>query len=129
MPTENVDSASLKVIADRIRKNNDAYDAAAGRKREEALKEARRLAHAFAEAAPELRRAYLFGSLLPGREYRIDSDIDLAVEGGDMSNLMAIAESSQFDVDLVELSDLRETIADRVRAEGVVLYEKDSRGV
>jgi len=62
------DEASLKAIARRIRRENAAYEAAALRRREAALAEAARLARAFAETDPELRRVLLFGSLLPGRE-------------------------------------------------------------
>lgn len=119
------DSAFLKAIAEQIRKENAAYAAAAGRRREAALREARRLAQAFAEADSGLRRVFLFGSLLPGREYRLDSDIDLAIEGGDARLFTAIGERSSFDVDVVELPALREGIADRVRTEGALLYEKD----
>ena len=96
-------------------------------KRAEALQEAHRLARAFAEADSELRSVRLFGSLLPGRNYRDGSDIDLAVEGGDIFSFVKIAEVSPCSVDVVELAGLRESIADRVRHEGVVLYEKDRR--
>ncbi len=111
--------------ADRIREENRAYDAEVTRKRVEAMEEARRLAAAFAEADADLRRVVLFGSLLPGRDYRLGSDIDLAVEGGDIGAFLSIAESSRFEVDVVELSSLRAGVAERVSREGTTLYEKD----
>ena len=125
--SEYSDSALLRGIAERIGKANVAHAAALLVKRAEALQEAHRLAYAFAEAEPELRRVRLFGSLLPGRNYRDDSDIDMAVEGGNIFSFIKIAEVSPCSVDVVDLAGLREGMADRVRNEGVVLYEKDCR--
>jgi len=73
---------------------------------------------------PGLKRALLFGSAATGRGYRSDSDIDLAIEGGDLFACMAAAETSSFRVDVVELWRLPPGIRARVEEEGIILYEK-----
>jgi predicted nucleotidyltransferase len=96
---------------------------------EEAQREAYRAAHALAKEMgrqdPTLRRVVLFGSTLPGRRYRENSDIDLAVEGGDRAHLERLAASLPQKVDIIGLDDLRPGIRDRVEAEGEVLYEAE----
>jgi len=83
---------------------------------------------------PQVRRAYLFGSVLRPGSLRKDSDLDLAVEGV----LRAEAYFALWrelegampgqTVDLVELDrDLR--FADRVRQSGEVIYERPDSNV
>ncbi len=49
------------------------------------------------------------------------SDIDLAVEGGDVLALMSLVEDEEFAVDLVELTSCHGSMADFIRSQGVVL--------
>jgi predicted nucleotidyltransferase len=67
----------------------------------------------------------LFGSALPGRPFRTDSDIDLAVDGGDRPFLERLTRDAPRTVDIIGLDELRPRIRERVLAEGVVLYEKN----
>lgn len=73
---------------------------------------------------PELRRVLLFGSTATGRNYRGDSDIDLAIEGGDLLACMAAVERSTFAVDVVELERLPEGIRSRAREEGLLFLRR-----
>lgn len=78
---------------------------------------------------PQVRRVYLFGSILRRGALRRDSDLDIAVEGS-LSAEAYFALWRQLEgalsgqtVDLVELDrDLR--FADRVRQSGEVIYER-----
>jgi len=90
-----------------------AYDAAA------------ELASRMGSEDPTLRRVILFGSTLPGRRYRQDSDIDLAVEGGDRPRLERLAAALNQSVDVIALDELRPGVLERVLEEGVVLYEAE----
>ena len=113
-------------IVERLRRENAAAERRAAERREAALAEAERLARAFGHADSGVLRVTLFGSLLPGRDFGERSDIDLAVEGGDLAMLARLADASPFDVDLLPLEALREGVKDAVLLEGVVLYEKKS---
>lgn len=56
---------------------------------------------------PSRRRVVLFGSTVPGRPYRRESDIDLAVEGGDHARLERLAADVARPVDVIRLDELR----------------------
>jgi hypothetical protein len=45
----------------------------------------------------------------------MDSDIDLAVEGGDILKLISIAEASSFSVDLIDITDCDDEFARLLR--------------
>ena len=113
----------IQGIAERSARENERERKELARRLEAAREEAARLAGLMARD-PELKRALLFGSTATGRGYRHDSDIDLAIEGGDLFACMAAAETSSFRVDVVELERLPPGIRVRVEEEGVVLYEK-----
>lgn len=89
-----------------------------------------RLSRAVAEVAPRFSvdRIYLYGSVLTGR-WHADSDVDLAVEGDlsftDLLGLWAELDSRlERGVDVRDLARL--PFAERVRAEGVVVYEREA---
>jgi len=65
-----------------------------------------------------------FGSSANGRAFRLDSDIDLAVSGGDIFEAMSIAESSRFHVDVIDIDRIPSLLKDAILAQGTVLYEK-----
>lgn len=116
------DPRVLDILARQKRENRRATERLEAR-RSAAWAEAERLARAFAEADPALKRVILFGSLAQGERFTESSDIDLVIEGGDFTRLMRIAEASRFVVDLVPFETLRDGIKVRVVSEGVVLYE------
>ena len=113
----------LQAIVDRLNRENARAAAQLARAHDAAYRVACELADRMGQEDPTLRRVVLFGSTLPGRRYRADSDIDLAVEGGDRALLERIASSVPQSVDIIGLDELRPGILDRVLAEGVVLYE------
>jgi hypothetical protein len=51
----------------------------------------------------------------------MDSDIDIAVEGGDILKLVPITEASSFSVDLLDISGADDEFARLVRAHGTLL--------
>lgn len=105
-----------------------AYQAAEQR-RQAALSAIRAAACAVFPRFPGVRRAYVFGSALRPGAMRADSDIDIAVEGTLFAEeyfaLWRELEHAAGDwtIDLVEL-DREVRFADRVREEGVLLYER-----
>ncbi|MDA8426809.1 MAG: nucleotidyltransferase domain-containing protein [Treponema sp.] len=112
----------IHAMAENARRENAREAEAAARRLEEARIEAARLAAELA-ARGAARRVILFGSAARGRGFRADSDIDLAIEGGDILAAMGIVESSAFHVDIVDLESANEGMRARVEAEGVTLYE------
>lgn len=63
-------------------------------------------------------------SVLSAPPTRLDFDIDLALEGGDIYQAMDVAEGSEFPVDLVELRLLPPRMRERILAAGVVLVRQ-----
>ncbi|SHI81841.1 nucleotidyltransferase family protein [Desulfofundulus thermosubterraneus] len=97
----------------------------------QALSAARSLAGLLAED-PAVVRVWLFGSLalyLKGqREYRADSDIDLAVEGLPAERffpvLSLLNEKSPRPVDLVDISACSPSVRQSIIERGLLLYER-----
>ena len=75
-------------------------------------------------ADPSVHRILFFGSASTGRGFRFDSDIDLAVEGGDILAHRAVAEGSTFAVDVIDILALPEPMRELLEPEGELLYEK-----
>jgi predicted nucleotidyltransferase len=86
-----------------------------------ALDEAKRLAREIRAADQGVRGVILFGSLAEGGPRRIDFDIDLALEGGDLYRALDIVEDSSFDVDLVSLERLHDHVRARILEKGIRL--------
>ena len=76
------------------------------------------------DADREVKRVFFFGSASTGRGFRLDSDIDLAVEGGDILSHIGLAEGSAFSVDVVDFLALPALFRARVESEGELLYAK-----
>jgi predicted nucleotidyltransferase len=113
----------LQAIVDRLNSENAHAADRLSRAQRDALKTASELAARMGAQDQTVRRVVLFGSTIPGRRYRVDSDIDLAVEGGDRAHLERIALGVPQSVDIVGIDELRPGIRERVLAEGIVLYE------
>lgn len=113
---------ALSFFADRIRRENAIESAKAACLHALAFDEACRLAVEMGKADPTLRTVMLFGSTLPGREYRINSDIDLAIRGGNQALLERVAEQSSFHIDIIAIEDARPGIKERIMDEGLVIY-------
>ncbi len=93
--------------------------------RREALRaEALRLVPLLIECDPGIERIRLFGSVLPRRRFRSDSDLDLAVEGATrFSDLRRIADVSDWVVDLIEWETLSESIQKIVARDAEVIFD------
>lgn len=111
-------------VARRFRMENDREKAAIEGRRERAVEAGRHLAEAIVQRHPEVRKVWGFGSTFETwRSYRMDSDIDLAFEEGDVLELSRMVEDFDFSVDLVDLSECPGTLAAFIRSQGVVLAE------
>jgi predicted nucleotidyltransferase len=118
------DDAFLSEISSSWRQRNLREQEETLARKRLARDEARRLARMFADEGRGLRRVYLFGSCLDKRRFTPSSDIDLAIEGGDLVACVRIASCSAFPVDVIDLADAREGVRARILAEGEVLYAK-----
>jgi predicted nucleotidyltransferase len=104
--------------AEGIRRLNQAEEKEICAKAAKARAEARRLASEIRARDAEVSAVLLFGSLRRGEPRRLDFDIDLALEGGDLYKALDTVEESPFRVDLVDLRLLPEEMAARIRASG-----------
>jgi predicted nucleotidyltransferase len=86
-----------------------------------ALEEAQRLAVSIQKSDGSVHSIFLFGSLATGGPRRLDFDIDIALEGGDIYRALDIVAESPFRVDLVDLSLVPEELAARIRETGLRL--------
>lgn len=106
----------------RIRRENRIEAERAAALHSQAYAEACRLAQEMGKVDGELKKVILFGSALPGRSFRYDSDIDLAISGGNRALLERVAAKSSFTVDLLDLNDVRPAIFESIQKEGVIVY-------
>jgi predicted nucleotidyltransferase len=81
--------------------------------------EAVRLATAIKAADRQVHAIYLFGSLARSEPTRLDFDIDLAMDGGDVYLAMDIVADSAFDVDVVDLNRLPQHVREGILQRGV----------
>jgi predicted nucleotidyltransferase len=113
------------VWADTNTRNETRSDARKAERLSKAIQEAQQLAEHFVKADPHLLRVILFGSVARKDPRQEDFDLDLVVEGSQtFGALFAEADRSSFSVDLLEWEGLKPHIQDRVKREGVVLYER-----
>jgi predicted nucleotidyltransferase len=107
-----------------IRAKNEVERKAITKRREEAWAEGIRLAKKILIEHPEALRVWGFGSTYETwRNYRLNSDIDLAAEGGSALELLKIVEESSFKVDVVSFEEIPPSLADFIRKQGVLLAE------
>ena len=93
-------------------------------RRAEGQQEARRIAQMAAAADTSVIRVWGFGSVFEStRPFRLDSDLDLGVEGGN-TRAWSVSQKSSWSVDWVELDDQAPDFAEQVRTWGVLLYER-----
>jgi predicted nucleotidyltransferase len=112
----------IEAAARRINIENRKEDERTAARRKAAQAEARRMAAEFRALDATIRKVWCFGSTFDmSRPYRMDSDIDIAVEGGDIFRLVPIAEASIFAVDLVDISGADDEFARLIRKHGTLL--------
>lgn len=111
--------------ADRLRRKYRAEEEGLKKRREQANEWALKIAATLAAEDSDLKQVFGFGSVFEEwRRFRYDSDIDLAIVGGNWSRLMRAIPESSFSVDLVELEWQNQEFKNHVREKGVLLYEK-----
>jgi hypothetical protein len=112
----------IEAAARRMNAENQKEDERAKLRRLEAREEAARLAGRLRARDPALRRVWGFGSVFEeSRPFSMDSDIDLAIEGGDILQLVSETEVSRFKVDIIDITDSTDTFAVLVREHGTLL--------
>jgi len=115
-------------FAEGLRKRNEKERRRTAIRAEEARAEARVLAAQISRLAG-IRRIYLFGSLLADLPSNPDFDIDIAIEGGDIHEAMAVCERSPWNVDIVDVERVTESVSAAIRNTGRLLYPlEDDRG-
>jgi hypothetical protein len=113
-----------KIAAERLRRENGREAEALAARRLRAQQLGHHLAERLLAAYPMARKVWGFGSTFETwRSYRMKSDIDLAVEQGDILTLMRLVEGEEIEVDLVDLSSCHGSMAAFIRAQGIVLAE------
>lgn len=109
-------------VARRIQQANTRERRALTAQRTAAQDAARHLADLLIIQYPEVETVWGFGSTFEAwRSYRAGSDIDLAIEHGDIVQLYPLVEQCGFPVDLVSLEDCDHAFARSVRARGSIL--------
>ena len=112
----------IEAAARRINEANRREDEMTAARRMAAQEEARRIAATLREKDPGVRLIWGFGSVFETyRPFRMDSDIDLAIEGGDIVRLSSVAEDSAFKVDLVDIAGCDDQFARSIRTRGTSL--------
>lgn len=117
----------LQSIVQRINHDNARAATRIAAAQRRAYRDACALANRMGTEDPTVRRVILFGSTVPGRRYRVGSDIDLAVEGGDRAFLERLSRELSQPVDIIGIDELRPGVRDQVLSEGVVLYEAEQK--
>lgn len=108
-------------FAEHYRTENEVELRAIRERASAALSEARDLAGRILKDDPGVRAVILFGSLAEEGPRRMEFDIDLALDGGDLSRALETVENSAFDVDVVRLDRLPAHVRDRITTKGIVL--------
>ena len=116
---------SVQKAADRIRRIRKRREQLLRERRQRAQESGRMIAAELGAADPGLEKVIGFGSTYETwRNYREDSDIDLAIIGGDWFKLMRHVPEGDFKVSLVELNLQNHEFISYVLEHGEVLYEK-----
>jgi hypothetical protein len=119
----------VQKIAGNLKLLNAAEDRKCSDRRAQAQRSGQRAAQSIGSADPAILRVWGFGSTWETwRNYRMDSDIDLGLEGGDwsraVSSLWNGPSARQYEFSLVSLDEQPQTFSDLVKKNGVILYEK-----
>jgi predicted nucleotidyltransferase len=102
------------------------------RRRQNALEAALSATAAILPRYSAVRRAYLFGSVLRSGAFRLDSDIDIAVEGVKAADYFALwgdleEAMPEWTLDVRDLIPGSE-FGQRVRAKGLLIHERENTG-
>lgn len=118
-------SFQLEAAVERLRRENRRNREACDRRREQARLEGLRLAEVFGQNDSSVVRVWGYGSAFEkGRPFGLDSDLDLAVEGGEVLRLQRLVGDSPFEVELVDITDGEDFFARQIRRNGRLLWER-----
>lgn len=117
-----VDRFDVAAAAAAINRENRREALASAERKNRARAEGARLAKLLKERDPRLVRVWGFGSAFEeGRPFHASSDIDLAIEGGDLLLALSMVGTSEFRVDVVDLTRQEDQFAKTVREKGTLL--------
>ena len=111
---------SLSAAGERIRRENLAHHDRCLARKAAARQEAERLARLLCETDSSITAVWGFGSTFAEDGFGEDSDVDLAVEGGDFDVVTKLVADSQFEIDLLWLEG-NDGLCRQVRRRGVRL--------
>ncbi len=115
----------IQAAARHLKERYERHHQKCAERRERAIRFAEHLAKTLGASDKNVRKIIGFGSTFESwRNYRLDSDIDLAIVGGNWSYLMGLIPPSEFQVSLIELELQNREFQEYVLKKGVVLYEK-----
>lgn len=115
----------VQAAARRLNRLNKEEEQARNERRARAKAFARDLALDLGKADSGLEKVFGFGSTFEEwRNYRLDSDIDLGIIGGNWFFLMSKLPSSEFSISLIELDLQNPEFREHVVTKGELLYEK-----
>lgn len=115
----------VQAAADRLRRKEAKHQEKLRMRREAAQALARTVAIQLGKRDDRISRVIGFGSTFElWRNYRLDSDIDLAIIGGDWYEATRDLPVSDIEISIIELSTQTESFRQDVLEYGVVLYEK-----
>ena len=113
------DFFDIAVVAENIETRNREIHKEAQIRRRRPQEEGKTIAHKLKIAMPEIKAVWGFGSTYEeNRPYHLNSDIDLAIEGGDILQAFLIAEKSEFKVDIVEIFAEDDTFSKMLKQNG-----------
>lgn len=112
-------AAATRRVINENRREKEELDALRIKAREVGVELARELV----SADPRIRQIWGFGSAFEDdRPFTRNSDIDLAIEGGNILRLFGIAENADFPVDLIDITAQADAFALLIRENGRLLY-------
>ncbi|TVQ41615.1 MAG: hypothetical protein EA384_00060 [Spirochaetaceae bacterium] len=119
-----VDRTLVEAAARRLAQKQHDRERRLGARRERARRLAAEIAAHLGSTDSSLERVIGFGSTFETwRSYHENSDIDLAIIGGNWSALWRELPPSEFQISLVELPLQNQEFIDHVQSVGVTLYE------
>ncbi len=82
---------------------------------------------------PSVHQAYLFGSIVRPGAFRLDSDVDVAVEGIGVAEYFELwrdleSAAPEWTIDLRDITGQSSAFAQRVQATGWLIYERNDAG-
>lgn len=118
-------SFSVASAVDRIQRDNRRHEAECAQRLDRARREAHRLVEVLVGADPSIVRIWGFGSAFErGRPFGLDSDLDLALDGGVIHRLQSLVDNSEFSVELVDITGAEDLFAQQIRKQGRLLWGK-----